>query len=138
MRDINFGCGGDCQCWTGGKWKWHSDFSIQENKQARSSASPRGQWRPGKAESGNGILFRVFRRMDRPGVRQVPEGSGEQGRRKVEMTSSFEYSGEWTGLEFGKSQGLVENREGGKWKWHSVLSIQDNGQAWSSVTPRGQ
>ena len=89
-------------------------------------------------KSGNGILISVFRRISRPGVRQVPEGSGDQGRQKVEMAFCLEYSGEWTGPEFGKSQRAVENREGGKWKWHSVLSIQDNGQAWSSVTPRGQ
>ena len=38
------------------------------NGQAWSSASSRGQWRTGK----NG--------MDRPGVQQVPEGGGEQGK----------------------------------------------------------
>ena len=45
--------------------------------------------------------------MDRPGASQVPEGSGEQ--RKMEDNIR-----EWTGPEFAKSQGAVENR--GKWK----------------------
>ena len=68
--------------------------------------------------------------MDRPGVRQVPEGSGEQ--RKMGKTGCKIICGalttlavkglmmmmrwkdtirEWTGLEFTKSQTVVENRE---------------------------
>ena len=56
--------------------------------------------------------------MDRPGVSQVPEGSGEQ--RKMEDNIR-----EWTGPEFAKSQRAVENRE----KWRKLV-------AKSSVVPQ--
>ena len=52
--------------------------------------------------------------MDRPGVRQVPEGSGEQkgarrqGRQKKRWEDNIR---EYTGLEFAKFQRAVENRE---------------------------
>ena len=59
-------------------------------------------------------MGRQYQGMDRPGVCQVPEGSGEQkgarrqGRQKKRWKNHIR---EWTGLEFAKFQRAVDNRK---------------------------